>query len=469
MKYSHNEIKVGFVVFSATALFVTFVLLLSGSGLWQDSVNYTAEFSMSAGLQPGDLVRYGGMKVGHILTVSIAPEHPDKIQIAFEVEATTPVKSDSVVFINYIGLLGAYYLEISAGSAESLPLPGGSLIASRDLLQFSDMMARVDSISGIIEDLFVTIDEKVALILTNAEDTMLNVNQLLGAVNREKVTSILDNIDRIVTTNVETISGILKNLESMLSQVDARRDGGAFEITLPQLLIMLFALGWGSVFAGNIQITDLMHRGFVEIHAVAAADVENQPLLVGVAVAEKTRNQRQNIKLRLYAGDVNRLGFALHMIFLKAHKGFHMVLFAADGFHPLRPLHHVGVAVVAEDIRAVGLRQGQADNAQEGVGHVFVVDEETVQQRLDAASAQLPLQTLKHARGMAEVAGHGDGVAEQIGIVRVGGDVYAVGWVFARIHGKHRAEQAVEAAVVDECVLVGCGHDCFAPKRPSEK
>ena len=88
-------------------------------------------------------------------------------------------------------------------------------------MQFSDMMDRVDSISTVIEHLFNVIDEKVTLILTDADEVINNVNELIGDVNREKVGSILDNVDLIVKTNAETIGGILENLRSMLSQVDA--------------------------------------------------------------------------------------------------------------------------------------------------------------------------------------------------------------------------------------------------------
>ena len=128
MKYSANEIKVGFVVVISVVFLLVFILALSGSGLWKKTMTYTTEFSMSAGLEPGDVVRYGGMEVGSITRVYIAPDDPKKIEIVLQVKENTPVKTDSIAFINFIGLLGAYYIEISAGSDNASLLPPGSIL-----------------------------------------------------------------------------------------------------------------------------------------------------------------------------------------------------------------------------------------------------------------------------------------------------------------------------------------------------
>ncbi|MBD3308735.1 MCE family protein, partial [candidate division KSB3 bacterium] len=221
MKYSANEIKVGFVVILSFTFLVGFIVVLTGSGLWEETVSYKTQFRMSAGLQAGDVVRYGGYKVGKLTDVHISKEDPTKIKVAFSVNTKTPVKEDSFVFINYIGLLGDYYIEIAAGSEDAPRLEPGSEIPSKELMQFSDVIYRVDSISGIVEHLFTVIDEKVSLILTDANQVLSNVNQLIGDVNQQKVRSILNNVDTIVETNAETLGGILENLRSMLAQVDA--------------------------------------------------------------------------------------------------------------------------------------------------------------------------------------------------------------------------------------------------------
>ena len=79
MKYSKNEIKVGFVVVVALSFLTTFVIVLMGSNFWKKTVNYTATFYMSAGLEPGDLVRYAGMRVGKITSVDISPADPTEV------------------------------------------------------------------------------------------------------------------------------------------------------------------------------------------------------------------------------------------------------------------------------------------------------------------------------------------------------------------------------------------------------
>ncbi len=288
MKYSAHEIKVGFVVVTAIVLLAMFIIALTGSKFWVETITYTTSFYMSAGLEPGDEVRYGGMRVGKITQVYIAPDDPRRIEVVLTISKNTPVRQDSMAYISYIGLLGKYYVEISAGASfkltdqslaklenEGMPadvltslrnlkdhgfvredyflasikgkigeetltayqplivkyasadfneiplLEPGSVLPSRDIIQFSEMMDRVDSISGIIEHMFMIIDENVTLIMSDATNVLSNVNELIGSVNQEKIRSILDNVDQIITTNAETINGILENLRSMLGQVDA--------------------------------------------------------------------------------------------------------------------------------------------------------------------------------------------------------------------------------------------------------
>jgi phospholipid/cholesterol/gamma-HCH transport system substrate-binding protein len=166
-------------------------------------------------------VRYAGFRVGKVTSVHLSETEHGVVDVDFVVDAETPVKTDSIAYINYIGFLGKYYIEISSGTETAALLPTNSPINSRDILQISDMLGRVDSISGIIERMFETIDENVSLILTDATQLLENVNQLIGTVNQEKVRSILNNVDQIMTKNAESIGGILRNLESMLLQLDA--------------------------------------------------------------------------------------------------------------------------------------------------------------------------------------------------------------------------------------------------------
>ena len=229
MKYSANEIKVGVVVMTCITLFVVFFIALAGSGILEKTVPYKTRLIMSAGLEPGDVIRYGGMKVGRITDVFISEDDPQRIDVFFQVGEGTPVKTDSELFINYLGLLGDYYLEITAGSPDADLMPAGSMISPKsELMQFSDVIYRVDSISDnllsvtqTVDRMFKVIDEKVELILTSADQVLANVNQFINEENRAKAESILNNVEHIMQVNADTISGILGNLESMLAQVDA--------------------------------------------------------------------------------------------------------------------------------------------------------------------------------------------------------------------------------------------------------
>ena len=227
MKYSTNEIKVGFVVVASTVAFLTFIIFLSGSGFWKKTVPYKTELNMSVGLEAGDLVRYHGMKVGAITDVHVSPTDPEKIEIFFLVDEKTPVKKDSKIFPNYIGLLGSFYLEIIEGSLQEPNAPANYMLSSSEVLQFSELIGQVNSITASmgsvlknVDDLFAQINTNVVKITEHADQLILNANEFINEDNQKKVDSILDNVDLIVKSNAETIEGVLKNLRSMLAQVD---------------------------------------------------------------------------------------------------------------------------------------------------------------------------------------------------------------------------------------------------------
>jgi phospholipid/cholesterol/gamma-HCH transport system substrate-binding protein len=107
MARSNEEIKVGVVVAFAAVLFLVALVFVGGVNLLhKKKVEYTAYFKFAGGLEPGALVRFGGLKVGTIKSADLDREDNTRIRVILQVEPDTPIRTNSMARISSLGFLG---------------------------------------------------------------------------------------------------------------------------------------------------------------------------------------------------------------------------------------------------------------------------------------------------------------------------------------------------------------------------
>jgi len=163
MEYRSNEIKAGCLVILGLVLFIVFLILISGLDLFKSTKIYYARFKHTSGVEVGSLVRYGGMEVGRVTKVRIAPDDNSLIEFVVEVNADVPIKKDAEVIITSIGIMGEEYIEIATGSPDAELLPPGSLLNCRDA---TPLMMLTDTVDELTKKLSQTIDNLNQLLET---------------------------------------------------------------------------------------------------------------------------------------------------------------------------------------------------------------------------------------------------------------------------------------------------------------
>ena len=209
MEYRSNEIRAGCLVITGIILFVVFLILISGLDLFRSTKIYYARFKYSSGVEVGSLIRYGGMEVGKVKKVGIAPDDNTLIQFEIEVDADVPVKKDSDVIITSIGIMGEEYIEIATGSPNAELLPPGSLLNCKEI---TPLMMLTDTFDELGKNLSQTID---------------NLNQILGNENQSQIHQVLTNLNRLLEDNQQAIAAMMSNSNeviSNLSQMSSRLD-----------------------------------------------------------------------------------------------------------------------------------------------------------------------------------------------------------------------------------------------------
>src|SRR5512138_609137 len=117
------ERKVGLFFVIAVIIFGVMVETGEKWNPFKQKVPYKTFLGSVTGLKVGDPVKLVGVDVGKIKRVKIMDE---KVQIDFEVEPGTRIKTDTVAGLRLTNLLGGQFLGLSLGSPKAPLLePGG--------------------------------------------------------------------------------------------------------------------------------------------------------------------------------------------------------------------------------------------------------------------------------------------------------------------------------------------------------
>ena len=148
---------VGAFVLAAIAAVFGFVYWLHNTGGLGPRTAYHVQFDGSVpGLLVGAAVLFNGIRVGEVTDLGLAPDNPRRVNATISVSATTPVRSDTKVGLEFQGLTGVPVVALEGGmllgnSGEVTTLiaePGagqGMTQAARDALRRVDTVLAENS------------------------------------------------------------------------------------------------------------------------------------------------------------------------------------------------------------------------------------------------------------------------------------------------------------------------------------
>ena len=220
MKDANRErMLVGLFVVIAGALLFGSVVAISGT-LGPAGAQHHAYFQYAGGVQPGAAVRFGGLLAGKVERVRVDPANSTRIEIAFVVERSTPVKTDSLAKITTIGPLSDNYIEITTGSRTAALLPPGAEIHSTEMFGLPQLG---DAIQAMLPDVRNAVC-KINKSLDGLQVTLARANDLLNDRNRGAIAHSLSNVDQLlaesrpkVNASLDNVNGLLKDIQPKLS------------------------------------------------------------------------------------------------------------------------------------------------------------------------------------------------------------------------------------------------------------
>lgn len=215
MARNSEDIKVGVMLILAGVLFFTALVFVGGYNILRKKmVTYTTYVKFAGGLQPGNFVRFGGLKVGTVRSADIDPRDSTRIRIRLEVESTTPVRVNSRARISSLGFLGENYLEVSPGTRDAAVLPAGSEIPAQEIVQLADVFNNANNITVNANKLVNDLNDRLLVVADNLNQLIGNLNAVVGPENREHINTSLANIDTILADTRPRLSRTLTHIDS---------------------------------------------------------------------------------------------------------------------------------------------------------------------------------------------------------------------------------------------------------------
>lgn len=206
METRANYVLIGSFVLLGAAALMLFVVWVSRASFTRDFDSYDVLFEGAVnGLTEGGEVRFNGIKVGEVRRLSLDREDPNKVIARIRIDSQTPVRTDSVAQLDFLGITGVTFIQIRAGTA-TLPL-----LKEQD----TNPVPVIRTERTALDELFQGGQD----FLTVAGDVLNRLNDVLSDENLVAVASILRNVDA-ATAKISEPDGLIDSATAALKSLD---------------------------------------------------------------------------------------------------------------------------------------------------------------------------------------------------------------------------------------------------------
>ncbi len=203
-----SRVRVGALIAAGLAV-LCFAILTIGHGaeFFTHTEILQAHFEKINGLQTGAPVTLSGVRIGAVESIKFPPEPENSyvvVRIWIEESAAERVRTDSIMQIHSMGLLGDKFVALTPGTPAAPPATPDTILASvnpddyETILQregTDDLIANVMAISGSLRSILESIEKGHGLVsqLVRGEDASAPKNRL----TLESIQLTLDHVDKL--------------------------------------------------------------------------------------------------------------------------------------------------------------------------------------------------------------------------------------------------------------------------------
>lgn len=191
------------------------------------------------GLTEGSGVRYNGINVGTIESLSLAPQDPRQVIAVVRLQEDAPVKTDTTAKLSQDGLTGPPFIQLTGGSPGAPTLAADSdgalpvirtepsalqniadtanrlvarldrVLSDQNIARINNTLASIEAMTGAIGDQ----DEDLRALVVNAREASEQLKVTLATTN-----GAIERLDREL---VRELPGLVDRLERTLAQLES--------------------------------------------------------------------------------------------------------------------------------------------------------------------------------------------------------------------------------------------------------
>jgi phospholipid/cholesterol/gamma-HCH transport system substrate-binding protein len=226
MNESRYAVRVGLFVLLGLVLLGALLMTFSkGVSFLTPTYQVNLKANSVGGLKNNANVLLSGVPVGKVAGFDLAPDGRSVlIQLVLETRYRDQIHADARFVIEQLGLLGDQYVEISPEKNAAPPVQPGQTIEAEEPLS---IQGTARTAKGLLEQASDTL-KTINAVLQRADQTILSLNSLSNvAVALENFSGIsqrasrmVDNIDRMISSNSPAIAGTVSNLSAFSKELN---------------------------------------------------------------------------------------------------------------------------------------------------------------------------------------------------------------------------------------------------------
>lgn len=225
METRANYVLIGAFTLLAILGTLGFFVWLASVQIDRQYATYGILFDDVTGLDPSGDVLFNGVSVGRVIALEIDRTDPSKVLTTVEINATTPVRGNTVAQLQSQGVTGVSYISLS-GSGQD----GAALEPSRDGLKI--IPSRRSTVQTLVED--------APDLIAEATRMLQQFQEITGSENQAHVTNILRNLDASsgqldqALSDFSSITGTVSEATDQITLFTGRLDtiGASVQTTL---------------------------------------------------------------------------------------------------------------------------------------------------------------------------------------------------------------------------------------------
>ena len=209
METKANYILIGLFALAGFLGIFAFFLWFARVELDQQFAYYDIRFSSVSGLSNASDVRFSGLPVGQVVDVRLSPDRDGTINVRIEVDAETPVRTDSIATIESLGVTGVSFLGISPGSFEA------PLLAEASDADIPEITSGRSTLQALSEDAPQLVEESLLV--------MQELGALFSEENARRIDRIILNVEAAseeFAATFEAFSGVADTVDDFASQIN---------------------------------------------------------------------------------------------------------------------------------------------------------------------------------------------------------------------------------------------------------